>query len=210
MALHHTSVDDYQANAFTGDGFNLQNAGKLESYGAEAEALWAATDSTTVTAAYAYTKATFKEFEKGNCWVTTPWHTGQPDPGQTTPGVSVCDRSGDPLANTPEHFLTLGVRQDFTVSEGMDAYLYGEYSYKSEQMTSNVNDPLMEQDAYGLLNLRAGLLFANLDADVTLWGRNVLDESYKRVVFDAVVQTGSSMAYPGEPRTYGLSVNKRF
>ncbi|WP_105102705.1 TonB-dependent receptor [Microbulbifer pacificus] len=210
MALHHTTLDDYQANAFTGDGFNLQNAGKLESYGAETELFWAPADNTTVTAAYAYTKATFKEFKKGNCWVTTPWHTGMADPGQTDPGVSVCDRSGDPLATTPEHFLTLGLRQDFSVTDGVDAYLFGEYNYRSDQMTSNVNDPIMEQEAYGLLNLRAGLLFAGIDADLTLWGRNVTDERYKTVIFDAVVQTGTAMAYPGEPRTYGLSFNKRF
>ncbi|WP_406828514.1 TonB-dependent receptor [Microbulbifer sp. ARAS458-1] len=210
MAAHHTTLDDYQANAFTGDGFNLQNAGELESYGAEAEVFWAPADNTTVTAAYAYTKATFKKFEMGNCWVTTPWHTGMPDPGQTAPGASVCDRSGDPLATTPEHFLTLGLRQDFSLTDGIDAYLFGEYNYRSDQMTSNVNDPLMEQDAYGLLNLRAGLLFAGIDADLTLWGRNVTDEHYKTVVFDAVVQTGTSMAYPGEPRSYGLSFNKRF
>lgn len=210
LALHHTTLDDYQANAFTGDGFNLQNAGKLESYGAELEALWGIADNTTLNAAYAYTKATFKEFEKGNCWVAYPWHTGQPDPGQTTPGVPVCDRSGDPLANAPEHFLTLGLRQDFRVTDGVDGYLFGEYNYRSEQMTSNVNEPWMEQDGYGLLNLRAGLLFANMDADVTLWARNLTDERYKRVIFNAVVQDGTLMAYPGEPRTFGLSVNKRF
>ncbi|MCW8127702.1 TonB-dependent receptor [Microbulbifer halophilus] len=210
LALHHTALDNYQANAFTGDGFNLQNAGDLESYGAEAELFWSPADNTTVTAAYAYTKATFKEFSRGNCWVATPWHTGEPDPGQTDPSVNVCDRTGDPLANTPDHFLTLGLRQDFQLGGGVDGYLHGEYSYKSDAMTSNVNDPLMEQEAYGLLNLRAGLLFAGLDADLTLWGRNVLDERPVRTHFDAVIQTGTVMAYPGEPRTYGLTLNKRF
>ncbi|MFC6977434.1 hypothetical protein [Microbulbifer taiwanensis] len=77
-------------------------------------------------------------------------------------------------------------------------------------MTSNVNDPLMEQEAFGLLNLRAALQFADYDADLTLWGRNVTDERYRRVNFDAVIQTGTVMAYPGEPRSYGLSLNKRF
>ncbi|MFC6977433.1 TonB-dependent receptor [Microbulbifer taiwanensis] len=72
LALHHTVLDNYQANAFTGDGFNLQNAGELQSTGAEAEVFWAPMDNTTVTAAYAYTDATFKEFSKGNCWVATP------------------------------------------------------------------------------------------------------------------------------------------
>ncbi|WP_250461815.1 TonB-dependent receptor domain-containing protein [Microbulbifer litoralis] len=210
LALHHTLLDNYQANAFTGDGFNLQNAGELESYGAEAELFWAPTDNTTVTAAYAFTEASFKAFSKGNCWVATPWHTGEPDPGQTDPNVNVCDRTGDPLANVPEHFLTLGLRRDFALGDDINGYLYGEYNYKSEHMTSNVNDPLMEQDGFGRINLRAALQFLAYDADLTLWGRNVTDERYRGVNFDAVIQTGTVMAYPGEPRTYGLTLNKRF
>ena len=35
LALHYTTVDDFQSIAFTGTGFNLSNAGKLESWGGE-------------------------------------------------------------------------------------------------------------------------------------------------------------------------------
>ena len=89
-------MDDYQTNSFSGTGFNLQNAGALKSHGGEAELFWLPAENTTVTAGYAYTKATFEDFFVGNCWEASPQITGQDDPG-ASPGQPFCDRSGDPI-----------------------------------------------------------------------------------------------------------------
>ena len=49
------------------------------------------------------------------------------------------------------------------------------------------------------------------DMDVTLWGRNVLDEEYiARNGFDVPVQAGKLMAYPGQPASYGITLRKAF
>ncbi len=207
-AIHHTKTDDFQANAFTGTGFNLQNAGKLKTYGGELELFWQPLQNTVVTLAYAYSKAELEEFESGNCWVATPFHTGAPDPGDN--GDGSCDRSGDRVSGNPEHFANLGVKQNFNITDGVDAYVYGEYTYLSDQILDADNDPLKTEDSYGLLNVRAGVSWEEYGLDVTLWARNVLDEEYKRTTFTPPAQDGKLMSYPSEPRTYGLTLNKAF
>ncbi len=207
-AIHFTETDDFQANAFTGAGFNLQNAGKLESYGGELEVFWQPLQDTVVTLAYAYTHAEFDEFEKGDCWIGYTWQTGITDPQSN--GDGSCDRSGDRISGNPEHFANLGVKQSFNLADGVNGYVYGEYVYLSDQVLDNNNDPFKEEDGYGLLNLRAGLTLEEYGIDLTFWGRNVLDEEYKRTTFDVPVQSGKLMSYPSEPRTYGLTLNKAF
>ena len=52
-AAHYTTVEDFQANTFTGNGFNLQNAGEIEISGLELEATWVPMDTMEVNFTYA-------------------------------------------------------------------------------------------------------------------------------------------------------------
>jgi iron complex outermembrane recepter protein len=207
-AIHYTTVDDFQSNTFAGTGFILQNAGELESYGGELELFWVPAQNTEVSFNYAYTHAEYKKFENASCQIATPEHTGIPEP--TNADGESCDRSGDQLPLTPEHAANLGVKQKFSLGEGVEAYVYGEYTFISGLVQGNDNDPLKEQKDYGLLNLRAGVEFVDSDILLTLWGRNVLDEEYKGSTFDAPLQDGKLLTAAGAPRTYGVTLNKRF
>ncbi|RMA80012.1 TonB-dependent receptor [Umboniibacter marinipuniceus] len=207
-ALFASTVDDFQANAFTGTGFNLQNAGQLETSGGELEVLWAVTDLLTANLGYAYTDASFKDFKQGNCWVATPWQTGMADPGDS--GQGFCDRSGDRLSNVPEHDAVFGLNQGFNLSSGVEGFVQAEYVYRSDTMTDGNNDPLKAQDAYSSINARAGISFIDADVDVIFWGRNITDEEFHATVFDVPLQDGKLKAYPGEPATFGVSIQKNF
>ena len=207
-SVFFTEVDDFQANAFTGTGFNLQNAGSLESSGAELEVLTYLSESTQLNFSYAYTDATFKDFQQGNCWVATPWHTGQPDPGAS--GQGFCDRSGDRLSGIPKHDAVLGLNQSFAIASGVEAFLAAEYVYRSDVMTDQNNDPLKLQESYSVINARAGISFIESDVDIIFWGRNITDTEFRYTVFDVPLQDGKLKAYPGEPATYGMSVQWNF
>lgn len=233
VSLHYTPIDDFQVGTFTGAGFNVQNAATVDTYGGEIEWLWQATENTTINATYAKVVADFDEFERGNCWVISPFRNGTPDPGgryaagvdangdtlfvplgdpsiadPLNPGPAFCDRTGGRIGTNPEDFLALSASQDFNVSENIQGFLRAEYIYTGDMVLDQSNEPLSEQDAYNLVNLRAGLYFTSIDAELTLWGRNIFDEDYNGTSFPGVLQDGKQIAYRREPATYGLTFRK--
>lgn len=210
IAVHDTQIDDYQANSFTGLGFNLQNAGAADTQGAEIEWWWSPNDTFTLQAAYTWNTADFENFLGGTCWVATPFHTGQPDPGQTDPNVPVCVRSGGRLPSVPEHNVYLAPNIGFYVGENTRLFIRPEYNYYSDTMTDGNNEPLKLRGSYDIWNLRVGLDFESIDGNLTLWGRNLADEAHYETVFDVPIQDGKLNAYPREPRTWGVTFRKAF
>ena len=210
-AAHYTTVDDFQANTFTGNGFNLQNAGDYEISGMELEATWLPVESVEVHLGYALVNAEYKTFEAGNCWTAYTWHTGIDDPGRVNPDDNFCDRSGDRPGGEPENYAVLSVKKDFELSDSIYAYIQGEFSYTGDVILDGSNDPYAVQDSYNILNLRLFMNFTEYDMDVILWGRNVLDEEYiNRTNFNTPLQEGKLNAYMAEPATYGITLKKRF
>jgi iron complex outermembrane receptor protein len=65
------------------------------------------------------------------------------------------------------------------------------------------------QNAYGLLSGRIGLKVDAWDAEVALFGRNLLDKEYYTTAIN-FSGLGFMTGYTGEPRTYGIQFIKRF
>ena len=115
---------------------------------------------------------------------------------------AVCDNSDEPLSVNPENKYILGVRQEFAISDSTLGYGLFEYSYVDEMQ--------LLPSAYKTINLRLGVLLEDYQTEITLWGRNVSDEDWVGIAFGAPLQTGKIGAYGREPRTYGLTINKKF
>jgi outer membrane receptor protein involved in Fe transport len=210
LALHVTHVDDLQVDYFDGESFVLQNAGKLETYGGELEVSWLPYESLLLSGSYARTEGEFKDFDGGLCWAAAPFHTGEPDPGDASNGADpvACDRSGDDLHNNPD-FLLLSANQSFAVVDGVGGYFLAEYT-RIGSADSTSQDPFHRASSYDLLNLRLGFEFESYNAELILWGRNVLDEEYRMTGYDAPTAPGKVLATPGAPVTYGVTLRKAF
>jgi len=206
-ALHYTIMNDFQSNSFNGDSYVLRNAGKLATSGIELETFWQPAQNTEISFGYAYTQKEYKSYENSSCWVATPALTGVNDPTLTVVGgKDVCSRTG---RKNPLHFANLGLKQSFTLADGVESYVFGEYTYLSSREKSG--DPLKELEGYGLLNLRAGVYFDESQVNLTLWGRNVLNNHYSGGgSFDAPIQDGKLIGFGGSPATYGITLNKDF
>jgi outer membrane receptor protein involved in Fe transport len=210
-AAHYTTVEDFQANTFTGNGFNLQNAGDYEISGFEVEATWLPMDTVEVNFAWAFVNAEYKTFKGGNCYVAYTWHTGIDDPGRQNATDQFCDRSGDRPGGEPEHYAVISVKKDFETADGVYSYVQGDFSHTSEIILDGSNDPFAIQDGYNVVNLRFFINFEDADTDIVVWARNLLDEEYiNRTNFNAPLQTGKLNAYMSEPATFGVTVKKRF
>jgi outer membrane receptor protein involved in Fe transport len=208
-ALYQTDFDDFQANTFTGTGFNLQNAGEVEIKGFEIEGTWRPTDNFELQAFYAHNEAEYISFPVGTCWTTTPFHTGLPDPAPPGPDPVQCDRTGDPLPYNPEDRAFLAATQDFAVGNN-NLWIRAEWSYASDQFTDGDLDPLTQQDSFNIVNLRVGLDIDAWNSTVTVWGRNITDERWYHGSFDAPIQLGRMNSYPSEPSTFGLTFQMNF
>lgn len=209
-AIHSTKIMDFQASTFTGLGFNLQNAGDIDAKGFEVEMTWFANSDLEVKVNVARTLAKFARFEKGTCWATYTWHTDSDDPGRQSPELPYCSRTGDRLGFEPETSVTLMLAQ--TLMLGQYPLIIGaDYQYFSDYLLDHNNDPYKHMSDYALVNARVQLVVSQWDADFTLWARNLLNEEYvARNGFDVPVQTGKLMAYPGQPISFGLTLQKHF
>ena len=215
LTYYDTTFDDFQAQSFTGTGFNLQNAGEIDNSGFETEFLWRPFDGTEVQLIYTHNEADYKSFLAGTCWDTYTFHTGIDDPGlpagfNSSLDLEICDKSGNPVAYNPEDRWFLAVQQDFNLSNNSSMYFRVEYSSFSEQFTDGDLDPFTLQPDFEILNARIGFNFENLNGSLTIWGRNISDERYFVGSFDAPVQVGRMNAYPSEPSTFGVTFRKNF
>ncbi|MDX1482331.1 MAG: TonB-dependent receptor [Woeseiaceae bacterium] len=221
VTLYQTDFEDFQANSFTGTGFNLQNAGDLSIDGVEIELLWRPTDSTEIQAFYTHNEGEYDSFENGTAWDTWVFHEGawigQGDPGCSAPlpadlnsRPESCPRTGDPLPYNPEDRAFLAVTQNFNLTNSTSMFIRGEWSYWSEQFTDGDLDPFTLQDDVNIVNLRLGFNFDSIDSTLTFWGRNITDERYYHGSADVPVTFDKMFSYPSEPATYGVTFNKRF
>ena len=207
LALYQTDFEDFQANSFTGTGFNLQNAGDLEVKGVEVEFTWQPLDNTLVSGYFAHNEGEFKTFELGTCWDATPFHTLMPDPG-LNPSTGTCSRGGEAIPYNPEDRFNLSVMQSFPMGNN-EMFLRAEYAWASEQLTDGDNDPLTKMEDFGILNVRLGYNIESWNSSITLWGRNITDERYYGGSYDPpLLDTGRTNSYPSEPATYGITFRK--
>ena len=205
---YQTDFEDFQANSFTGTGFNLQNAGDLEIEGFEIEWTWQPFDNTTLSGYYARNEGEFITFVEGTCWDSTPFHTLMPDPG-LDPATGICSRSGEAIPYNPEDRFNVSIMQTFPMGDN-EFFVRAEYAHRSEYTSDGDNDPLTLQDDFGILNVRLGLELPNWNSTLTLWGRNVTDERYYSGSYDPPLLDGSMNSYPSEPATYGLTFRKHW
>lgn len=211
VAIYDMTYDDFQAQTFTGTGFNLQNAGELSTQGYELEMLWRPADSTEIQAHYSNNEGEYDDFSGGTCWDTFVFHTGIADPGSGgDPDAEVCDRTGFKIPYNPEDRAFVALTQEIDLGTSTSMYVRGEYSYTSSQFTDGDLDPFTKQESFEIVNLRLGFRFDNINSELTLWGRNITDERYFHGSFDQPIGLGRMNSYPAQPASYGVTWRSSF
>ncbi len=206
-AVFDARISDYQASTFAGDGFVLENAGSLETKGVELDLNWQPMDRLLLSVAYAYTDATFDEFENGTCQVAFDFHTLGPDPLGLRP--TECDQSGDRVALVPEHTARTSVERSFVLAKTIDSSVSLHWNYQSDAVMDSNNDPLKTQDAYSTFDAEWILSFGE-HTRLLFWGKNLTDRLHYGTVFDVPNQDGKLNTYPRENRTFGMRLTRTF
>jgi iron complex outermembrane receptor protein len=206
LALHHTSIRDYQANVQSPQlGVNrgyLANAEEVIVQGVELDASWRASDKWTWNAALAYTDARYEKFTNAPLPLE---ETGSSLNGQQLafkdisggrlPGVSKWAGSLSGEYSTPSIFL--GKASKFFI--GVDAF------YRSAFSSSPSPSAYLNIEGYALVNARIGFKASN-GLSAFIWGRNLLNRNYFEQLLPGAGNAGQYAAVLGDPATYGITL----
>jgi len=197
VALYSQKVSDFQSNLFNGLGFDLRNAGDIRIKGFEIDAQFALTEDFTWSFASAYSDAKYITFVNGPCRIDDP--------------RTVCDLSGERLADAPKWTISSSANYNIELNENLSAFVRGDIFYRGKRNVAGDNDPHGDMDGTFIVNASLGLMGGD-DSPwrASFWVKNLTNENYLQLIFDSVAQAGSFNGYPSDPRTYGLTVSLDF
>ncbi len=164
------------------------NAGNATAKGIETSMSGKLTEDLTLFANYAWTHARFDDRDdNGNPQIY----------------------AGNRFRLTPDHSAAIGLDWQVPFGSGDYFYLRPSYTWKSKIYFEDENTPGLEQEAYGLLNLRLGVRL-NKDWDIGVWATNLTDEEYLIDAGNTGRQFSTPTYVPGRPRSYGVTASVRF
>ena len=211
LAAYRTDVDNYQTTIVqqvvgTNTYINyIANINAVRSQGFEGDLAWRATPWLSFTGSLAYTDAKYTDYPNG----PTPVESLNPtaaNPG----GTPQSDFNGKPLAGVPKWSASLGGDVSRPLGDGgAEAYLHGDWSYRSSYYTVASNSRYGLVDGYGIVNARLGVRWGPEGRfDLSVFARNLLDEDYIQTL--NVQAYGLISATLGDPETYGATFKVRF
>jgi iron complex outermembrane receptor protein len=118
----------------------------------------------------------------------------------------VQDNSGNILQRTPENQLDASVDYTAALGEwGRALNLRVRYSWQDEMPWAPTN--LSEEDSFGLLDSRVTLAIPGRPWTLSVWGKNLTDETVRSNVIEFL---GDEMSLLRAPRTYGVDFTWAF
>ncbi len=203
VALFDQTIEDFQSSIFQGAGFAVVNAGEQSSQGLEFDTTINPPDIPGLT----FTLSGIWMNAEYDSYPGAPVVTGSPEDLADGVANGVGDLSGADVAGIPEFAGSFGVQysRDFN---GGEAFFRADYQYESEvKLLNNLPDDITR--SVSTINASFGV---NLDngLEALLWARNLNEDEYYTSGFPTTLQAGSFSAYPNQPRTYGITLRKRF
>jgi len=193
LSLFYYDYSNFQTTIaeLTDDGLVIEarDSGEATAYGLETSVRYNITRNLSVFGSYGYTNATIDDEDSD----------GNPQ-----------ELAGNRFRLTPEHSFAIGGSYSGMIGNSVGFFISPSYTWKSDVFFEEDNEPGVEQGAYGLLNLRAGLNFLDGRAELAFYGKNLLNEEY---IIDAG-NTGGAFGIPtfiaGPPRLVGVQLTGRF
>ena len=170
----------------------MTNVGKVRTEGIETEAAATLLEGLMLRLSAAFDRAYYVSYPNGPC------------PANAT---AVCDLTGRPVAGAPQLNAGLSGAYQRPIGNGLAAYLAGEYSWRAPYYGNLDDGPLSKIGNNHIINLRLGLKSKDGVWDISLWGKNLLNEhvvnSYASY---ASILPGAYVAGMGDPTIFGVTL----
>lgn len=199
IAAFYNDVTNLQMSEFLGAYSDIQNAGSAKIKGLEIESLFALSKHWSANVNLSLLNSSYDEF------ITYNVYTGEPN--------DVTDSAVFPYS--PKQKWSFGILYDNTIEIG-DLTASLDYSYVGDHFAFH-NRPSADFtriESYKLLNARVTLnAIAGSAFNLSLWGKNILDEEYRINGVPMADATGTFIGginYYGNPVTFGVELGYRF
>lgn len=191
LSVFYQTYDDFQVSVTDPDGrVTTQSAGTANNLGVELEGTWRPTRFLSVFGSFGYIDGGISD---------------KPLPGGGTNAFA-----GNRFRLQPEVIAAGGASLRLPLADGVTFYATPSASYQSKVFFELPNREEISQDGYTLVNVRAGVEFADGRYRIGGLARNLTNERY---LIDAG-NTGGTFGTPtyiaGEPRFYGIELYGRF
>jgi outer membrane receptor protein involved in Fe transport len=191
LSVFYQTYDDFQVSVTDPDGrVTTQSAGTANNLGVELEGTWRPTRVLSVFGSFGYIDGGISD---------------KPLPGGGTNAFA-----GNRFRLQPEVIAAGGASLRLPLADGVTFYATPSASYQSKVFFELPNREEISQDGYTLVNVRAGVEFADGRYRIGGFARNLTNERY---LIDAG-NTGGTFGTPtyiaGEPRFYGIELYGRF
>ncbi|MGH6617854.1 TonB-dependent receptor [Sphingomonas sp.] len=211
LAVFKQEIKGFQSNAFTGLGYSLVNAGKESVKGFEIDAAYRPAPWLSLTGAATYLDPKFDSFARAPCVTYDPRCARSTTTGLRPP---FRDLTGTRPAGIPKWSVSASATLSHDITDGVNAYLRGEYDYVSPTQLTDTTPPALSTFDSNNVNASLGVSFTNIQLDVMVWGRNLTNDNALISTFPTVAQQfpepESYSGYPNQPRTYGVTLRKSF
>lgn len=191
-----TRVTGFQATYYTLINNTIitqvTNVGEVRTEGVESEAVATPLAGLTLRFSAAFDKAYYVSYPNGPC------------PGNAS---AICNLTGRPVVGAPQLSTGLNGNYQRSAGDGLVGYIMGEYSWRAPYYGNLDDGPLSKIGNNHIVNLRLGLKTEDGFWDISLWGKNLLNEhvvnSYASY---ASLLPGAYVAGMGDPITYGVTL----
>jgi len=191
VAIFDQEIKGFQSSIFVGTGFVLANAGKQSTTGLELEAVYEPVDSLNLAFSAIWMDPKYDSF------------AGAEGPNGPT------DLSGQSVAGVSKISMNFSAIYSFDFGSSGSGFIRGEYIFDDKvQVVENVPESVLSREV-STFNASVGVAWEN-GFEALLWGRNINNDDYLTSGFPTTVQTDRVSGYPSQPRTYGVTLTKRF
>ena len=175
-------------------GLRIQNAAKASIYGLEAD--------------FTLTPGLGLRFDGGIGWLYARFDS-YPNATKAPITGAPIDYSGNPLPGAPDWTGNIAATYDWRLTNGWNGSVRVDYNYVAKRYFNGAKNPLVSDEAYGLLGARISVRTPGEGAEFSLWGRNLTNSVYLENASD-LSSLGFIPRYYGARRSIGGSLSLKF
>ena len=197
----YTEVEDLQVTSFRGTTFAVSNAASIQSQGMELEGQFALNPQWILGGSVAYLDSEFDDYRNAPCTINQVALQG---------ADCLQNLSGKTGPNAPEWSAFVYAAYEQAIWNDLVMRFNASAAYKGEYFLDVDLDENSEQDSYVKINANVSIASGNNTWEISLYGRNLTDETTYTFATDAPLSAGIYGGWVEEPRIIGLQGRYNF